>query len=197
MTTIVPDRFPNTVIDYYHKSENAGITGYKVVNAMNSLTFTTAALSANTLYAFPFVIPSGATVNEVAIFATTITTPTNIRLGIYDNVSDNTLYPSGAVWKSSQLSTAATGKLTDTPTELYLERGKLYWGTIVTDTNFTVRAVGLASLWPIYGTDNNFGTSQSVGVSYSFTYGTLPDNFAAGATETVTAQTALGMKLTN
>lgn len=142
-------------------------------------TTTTAAISANTLYAVPFYVPVSHTYPTINLSVTTGVGGTSIRLGIY---SDNAGYPGALVIDAGTISSAGVAVGTLTINQL-LSSG-WYWLVGVGDGAPTVRAISSSfSFGMLYFGQAAVDTSASaLGLSVAFTYATLPTTFPAGGT---------------
>lgn len=198
MTTIIPDKFATTPLDYYHEYNAGGITGYKIVNSLTASTLTSRSINASEMQAYPFVLPSGAQCDQIAVYVTTLGAPTFLRIGVYQNYSDNNLCPSGLMYDSGPRPIGATGKITTAPTGLYLEGGKVYWCAIVTSGNIDLKAVDWSASYSPFGADDNMSDNLQTGLGYTMN-SSLPLIFGENATPQaqLNLPIAFGMKLTS
>ena len=138
---------------------------------------------ANSLLAFPYVFEVPVTVYELAMYVTS-TGVNGFRFGLYDNYSEDILYPNKLLVDSGAQSGASTG-LKAAPAIIYLAAG-LYWFVSlfesVADPQFArfeaTNTHGYA--WANLGTPNvstNTLATPQLGWFISYTYGSLPEVF--------------------
>ncbi len=124
---------------------------YYTMSATGCTAPTTLALTANRLYAMPFLISGTHTFSRIAIAVSTLLAG-NARLGIYDNTTGD-VYPNARILDAGEVSTATTGLK-----ELVISGGwspapGLYWLVIVASSASTIRAVAVGDAMPILGLD--------------------------------------------
>jgi len=140
---------------------------------INGLALTTLAMTANRLYAIPFLCSEPLKIDQIAINVTTLAAG-SARLGVY--ADDRLIRPGRLVLDAGEVDTGATGVKTLSVT-LDLLRKQLYWLAIVANAAPTVRAPAAGSCYPIYGVDSSLGTAVGTHIYRAFTYGALPDPF--------------------
>ncbi len=178
---------------YQHVSGLSGISAYQVAGLANATALTAAAVSANTLYAVPFIAPAqGGAIDQLALNVTTLSAG-NVRLGIYDNVSPANLCPGALIVDGGAVSTGTTGVKTFS-VDVNLTAGKLYWLACVFSATPSVRVIAVGGLWPVLGV-TSLGTAPNVGLSYSFTYAALPSTYSTTPTALTAAVPALAYRL--
>lgn len=140
---------------------------------------TTGALTANRLYATPFICPTAITIDRIGLNVTTLLAG-KARVGIY---TDSAMYPSGLVsgTDAAELDTGTAGVKSNT-ISVGLSANTLYWLAICTNAGVTVRCFAVASMLPILGLSNALGTAQYLGMYASYTYAALPANYPATPT---------------
>lgn len=151
----------------------------------NATALTTAALTANVLYAMPLVLERRTTLNAIQINVTTSRASSNIRVGIY---SDNgNLNPANLIIDvGSQASTTTGIKTYTTGIPITLDAG-VYWLVCVSNSNPAIRGFAVAGLIPMLGLDAALGTAHGLGYSINFTFAPLPSTFPVVVTTILTA----------
>lgn len=146
---------------------------------------TQAIATVNSLRAFPFFVPKTAKFDRIAIRVTTAGTgPTpKSRLGIYED--NGTIYPGKLVLDAGEVSVSSTG-IKELVIDLTLKSGKLYW-LVQIGQDTTSLAVGAIpttdALATILGWDSSLSGTPPLGYAVAQTYGALPANYPAGATD--------------
>ncbi len=151
----------------------------------NSTALTTAAFTANVLYAMPLVLDRRTTINAIQINVTTSRASSNIRVGIY---SDNgNLNPVNLIIDAGSQASTTTGiKSYTTGIPVTLDAG-IYWLVCVSNSNPAIRGFAVAGLIPILGLDAGMGVTHGLGYSISFTFAVLPSTFPVVVTTILTA----------
>lgn len=137
------------------------------------------ALTANKLYAVPFVVARAMTFDRIAVQVTTLAAGSSIRLGIYNDGTN--LYPGALLLDAGEVSAATTGVKAITINQA-LTKG-LYWLALVSDGAPAI----YFSYWGWAGLGKvatNFSDEQYRYWSVSFTYAALPDPFTTGGSRT-------------
>jgi len=130
-------------------------------------------MTANTLYAVPFLAARNMTVDRIAVNIITPDAGKKARMGIYkDGVN---LYPGSLLLDAGEVDVGSGGVKAITINRS-LTRG-LYWLAIVSDGTPTVRAATNAST--ILGMNATHANTQT-GWSVAHNYAALPDPFTAG-----------------
>lgn len=146
---------------------------------------TQALASANSLRAFPFFVPKTMKFDRIAIRVTTLATGTTpkVRLGIYEDKGDGTVYPGALVLDAGEVDVNTTG-LKEITIDLTLKGGKLYWLTLVgQDTaSLVVAAIPAAdSIATFMGFDNGLTGTPYFGYAITQSYGALPATYPTGS----------------
>lgn len=158
-----------------HKLRSGRYYGGMISNPGVTTTF---AVSANTMYALPFVLYRKTTFSAISAQVTSLHA-SNMRMGIYADLDG---LPGGLVLDAGEVSAGSTG-VKDISVSLTLDPG-VYWLASVYAGTPTMRAAGFhtaaANLPDIagilgIGTPGTFDTR----VSASLTYGALPASFGA------------------
>jgi len=137
---------------------------------------TTGALTANRLYALPFIVPAGMTIDRIAINVTTLGTG-NARLGIYE---DSGLYPATRTLDAGEVSIASTGVKSITISQALTPGHK--WLVVVSNGTPTIRTFAVASLIPVLGYNNTLPVTPNLAIYGAYTYAALPATFPATPT---------------
>lgn len=137
--------------------------------------------SANSLRVFPFFVPKTMRFDRIAIRVSTAATGATprIRLGVYEDKGDGSVYPGGLVLDAGEVAVNTTG-LKELAIDLTLKGGKLYWLALVgQDTASLVVAATPAAdaLATFLGLDNAFSGTPYLGYAIVQAYGALPANF--------------------
>ena len=135
-------------------------------------------LSADILYATPFLVSQRRTIDSIQIYVTGAGAGgTQARLGIY--ASDSNLYPSDLILDAGLVSVATTGAKTIAISQVVSPQ--LLWMGVVTDGTPTIIAIGSNSYWSLLGIAvSTFYTHWQV----AHVFGALPDPFTGGGTKT-------------
>ena len=136
---------------------------------------TSAAITADKLYAIPFPVPRAMTWDRISIYVFTLDAGKSLRMGIYND--NGSLYPGTLLQDAGEVDVGTTG-MKEITIDQSLSKG-LYWLAFVSD--------GTPQFRRSYDFLNLLGSTgpQSTRAMYyrSFTYAALPDPFGAGATE--------------
>jgi hypothetical protein len=135
-------------------------------------------LTANTMFAVPFVCERGGTIDRIG-FATGGTASGNVRVGLYEATSRTDIRPGNLIYDSGNIAVTTNTSYKHTiPTPITLIPGELYWLVIEPSATTAVQSVPLAACEPIFGGDGsgNFPTAFGVGFTLANT-GALPSTF--------------------
>ena len=141
-----------------------------------------ATLADDTLMAVPFVVGRGCTIDRIGMEVTLLGVLSKARIGIYNATSPVNLYPSSLVVDSGELDTTSAGVKSATISQV-LKPG-LYWLAHLSDSTgglATVRTIGGAGCFPIFGTASTLPTESDLGLTVAQAYGALPSTFTASA----------------
>lgn len=146
------------------------------------------AITADTLYAVPFIAPSrGGTLDRIAVdVSVTGGGGVNMRLGIYNNTSNSNLYPSTLLLDAGAFTTSlGVHALTISQA---LTAGSLYWLALQSDGAPSVVGMNEASASHILGASSALtATVMATYLTVADAYGALPGTFpASGAHATGT-----------
>jgi len=170
-------------VERYHKAGTTTYTAWYAAGGANAVAMNTKTLVANTAYAIPFVAPDrGATVDRMEVYVTTGVAATNIRLGIYSNLSETGLYPGTLLVDAGAASSATSAtKITLTISQA-LTPGQLYWVVCVSNGAPTIRGISSNASLIDLGTADSSATTFTTHITATHAYGTLLTTFpTAGA----------------
>ena len=162
---------------------------YQLTSLANATALTTGAITANRLYAIPFLVSGTHTYTKIGIYVGTLSAG-NVRLGIYNNL-DGDVYPGALLLDAGVVDVGSTG-LKEVVISLQLQPG-LYWLALGGSSTPTLRAIAVAGAMPILGLDNAFNTTPGIGWYVAFTYAALPNPFTGGGTVQTAAQPAIAL----
>ncbi len=135
----------------------------------------TLAVSANTLYAIPFICGTEDRIADRIAMNATTGSAGNARLGIYDDTGN--LYPNNLILDAGTVDTTSAGVKTITISQtLYAD--KLYWLAIVLNATPILRALGNTSIFHPLGITSTLGVMNTQW-SVAFTYAALPNPFTS------------------
>ncbi len=146
----------------------------------------TKALSANTLYLVPLLIPQRQAYNAIGVYPT-VAVGVNARMGIYSDTggySGSLLLDAGAM----ALTASAQNNVSFTRT---IEAGA-YFAAIVTDAACTLTAPGASLHAYLHGLINLNSTAPLLSVSH--TYGALPVSFSSPTITESSTSILIGVK---
>lgn len=152
---------------------------YYPAGSTNGGTFT---LTANTLYAIPFVPLAKVTFTKLSVNVTTGVAATNGRIGVYANTA-GTLAPGALIAgsDSGSFSTATTGLKEITGLSIALNPG-FYWFAVMSSGAPTLTGCNGSVLAPlIYGMSSLSISANEFGYAASQSFGAMPATFPAGA----------------
>jgi hypothetical protein len=135
-------------IEDYQQTIGANPDQCYIANCRTGVALATLTLTANRTYWIPFVAPvRGGTLGDVRVQITTAAAGENIRVALYDCVSDGAdkpltsdFRPSGSALVSATQSTASTGTFV-LPFATPLTAGRLYWYCLMSSGAPAIRAV--------------------------------------------------------
>lgn len=164
---------------YKHATGGSGLTAHYIAGCNNSAALTTGAPALNTLFALPFIAPQRGGTADLIDFEVTTLAAGNARVGLYNNVADNNLYPNLLLADGGSVSVNTTG-VKSTVINVALNGGQLYWLAWVGGTAAaTLRCLNLANMPHILGVSAAGSAAPNVGIQVAFTFGALPSTFTA------------------
>jgi hypothetical protein len=151
--------------------------------AINQSAPTTLALTVNTLRAYPYVVTTPLTLDQLITEVSTAVASSTYRVALYADTGAT--YPGALIASTdaAQYSGASTGVQTGTPPgSITLSRG-LYWIAVNSGVACTLRAIPTAAIAPTLGWSATLGASgNGTGYTVAQTFGAMPSTFPAGAT---------------
>jgi len=139
------------------------------------------ALTANRLYAMPFVCPKGITIDRIGVYVSTLLAGA-ARLGIYaDAGGANTCYPGALLLDAGTIDTGSTGVKSISISQA-LAANTLYWLVLVANAAPSIYCIPVAGVINMLGHSSALGTAQNAGLYVSFTYAALPATFPSSPT---------------
>lgn len=169
-------------VESFRHCGGSSIESWYAVNKDNCAAGTTVATTLDTLVAVPFIAPArGGVLDRIGVnCAAGNSAGREIRIGLYNNVSDQRLfYPNSLLVDSGALSVATTGVKSATISQT-LNPGELYWAAYVTNHSTpTFRSFALSTTANLLGADSSLTTAIQRGYTYAYTYAALPATFTA------------------
>lgn len=173
-------------IDDFAKAGTTNYTAWYAAGLMTGVTLGTFTMTANRLYAMPFVSPRrGATIDDIEIYVTTGAVSTSAIMGLYTNSTESDLYPDELVAQGAvQLDTTTTAQKRTWNIAYTLIPGQLYWLAVVANGAPVIRGLSTNQAHYILGTASSANTTWTTHLYATHTYdGSLPSTFpTAGAT---------------
>lgn len=197
---ISKDWLPEASLDDFQKAGTTNYTAFYAAGAMTGTALSNWALTANRLYAIPFLSPRrGAVIDQLSAYVSTGVASTNIRFGLYNNKSESELYPDTLFYDAGAFTSTTTNQSRDaTGLALTLEPSKIYWAVIVGNGTPSLRAVAAGGGSYIMGLTATNVSAPTVGLYATFTYGALPATFpTAGFTANTNTHPTLFYKLSS
>lgn len=160
-------------ISYFRRTGNTYQRWYTM--PINALAMTVSgALTANRIYAHPFVVPKDITLDRIGVCVTTIVASGKLRLGIYDSLNG---LPNAKILDAGEVVTTTTGVKTIIINKTLLG-GNLYWLVAASNSaTHAFRVPALGGTINIMGVDVTLGTMVMTHNWAGFVYGILPATF--------------------
>jgi hypothetical protein len=160
-------------IEDYQQTTAANPDQCYIANCRTGVALTTLTLTANRTYWIPFVAPArGGTLQDVRVQITTAAASQNIRVALYNCVSNDDGSPSTSDFRpSGSAITSATQSMSDTGTFSFnfaqaLTAGRLYWYCIMSSGAGALRAVSTNEADMGLGWNIPSGTSAPSAITY-------------------------------
>lgn len=168
----------------YLKAGTTNYTAYYCANLASGVALTTKALVANRIYAMPYVAPDrGGTIDELEVYVTTGVAATNLRIGIYENLSEAGLYPGALLIDGGAFTSTTSSQKRTASISQALTPGELYWFSVLSDGAPTIRGGSTNQASHLLGTASSANTTYTTHLYANLTYAALPSTFpTAGAT---------------
>jgi hypothetical protein len=177
-------------IEDYQQTTGANPDQCYIANCRTGVALATLTLTANRTYWIPFVAPArGGTLEDVRLQITTAAAGQNIRIALYNCVSDGSgkpltsdFRPSGSAIVSATQSTASTGTFVFSFARA-LTAGRLYWYCLMSSGAPAIRAVST--------------NETDMGLGWQIPSGTTTPNAITYWYETITYSSGLPTKAGN
>lgn len=169
----------------YHRKIGTTTLERWYTSTCTATSLTTGALTANRLYALPFIVPHGATLDRIAINVTTLSAG-NVRLGIYNNNSNVGLYPGTLLTECGAVDVGSTGVKSISINQTLTDG--LYWLSLLSSSTPTIRCLAALTITPLLGYSSTLGSEVAgSGVYVSFSYASLPSSFPTSSPSVINA----------
>lgn len=152
-------------------AQTAGGNVWRVSPTLVELTASTAGVTADTLYAVPFVVGNSDTADRIGIDVQS-SAAGSVRLGIYNSSGGA---PSSLLLDAGTVSVSTTGQKNITISQA-LSPG-MYFLALVSDVAPTIAGIDETEMLWSYGLQSQVGSTQLNRISASHTYAALPDPF--------------------
>ena len=182
-----------------HVGGASGVAANMPAGAVSALTGTTLTLANNNFFALPFIAPPrGGILNRIGVYVSTGVASCEVRLGVYDSVSETNLYPNALLFDSGVLSIATSSVAAAAAMSLQLVPGKLYWAVLnanVPSGSPIIRALAVGGCAAIFGVDDTLSpTALQIGLGGTRTYAALPATFPASVAALTTVPPAISVR---
>ncbi len=134
----------------------------------------TQALGANLITLLPWLSPQQQCRITAMVFSTTAGGG-NARLGIYANLSKQTLYPGALLYDSGSKVVSGGPQAYALGTPIDVPPGTLLWLALANSAAITSQAYALAGAYPFLGLTTALGSAPQVGYQNAFAFAALPD----------------------
>lgn len=152
------------------------------VNVSGAIT-TTGTFTAGTLYAMPFVSPPrNSVLRRIACEVTTASSGENVRLGLYNNMTDDRdVYPGSLIADGGSVLATTTGVKSFGMIQ-ELKPGKIYWVVLNCSANIVCRGLAVGQIGSILGMASAATTALNAGITVASAFGAMPDPFPSSGT---------------
>jgi hypothetical protein len=172
-------------IDDFANAVTTNYTSWYAAGLMTGVTLGTFTMTANRLYAMPFVSPRrGATIDDIEIYVTTGAASTSAIMGLYTNSAENDLYPDELVAQGAvELDTTTNAQKRTWNIAYTLIPGQLYWLAVVANGAPVIRGISTNQTHYILGTASSANTTWTTHLYATHTYdSSLPSTFPKAGT---------------
>jgi hypothetical protein len=153
---------------------------YYAAGAVNCTALTALTLTANQIYAVPWLPQRSGIIDRLA-FNVTTAVANNAVMGLYANAAGS-LYPGALLVAGTPQSTGTIGAKLAAISQSIIA-SQIYWLVINAGAAIGIRAIPFAAVPPILGISDALGTSHATCALVARAYdGTLPSLFPSGAT---------------
>ena len=173
-----------------YRDKGAGTLGavyWYVANTVNANVLGTgSAITANRIYAVPYISGRGGTLDRITFRVTGSAASSTMRMGIYTNNADDTIYPGNLLADLGTVATTSTGMKAITISRA-LSASQLYWLVFVNDHGPSISYIPAADCTQLLGVDASSTTTfdtlknRNTHIRATFTYAALPSTFTDGS----------------
>lgn len=177
-----PSSTPTVSNKYFqHRAAGGGWSvWYKCNNSNQVVQSGNAACNINTLYAVPFVVPAGGTIDDVRMYVIGAGGG-NCRVGVYEATSITNLYPGALILDCGTFAVNAGGIKNIGGLSLALTGETLYWMAYNQSANWTSYGIGPTNADVTLGYDNTAANPGYHTCSVALAYAAMPAAFPGGA----------------
>jgi hypothetical protein len=147
--------------------------------------------SDSSLMVTPLIVTRACTLDRIRIMVTTAGDPgAKARLGIYNQVADNDLYPNALLVDGGELDITSTG-VKEATISLALNPGTYYCAITINESIpvHIIRGIPVGGQNPHWGSPAATGTASHGVLHVTQAYGALPSTFPSGGLPTTATQT--------
>ncbi len=177
-------------ISYYKRTGTTRERWYTVPHTCTAMTVSTA-LTANRIYAHPFVVAKTITLDRIAVNCTTLIASGKLRLGIYSSLNAE---PNSLILDAGEVDTSATGVKTLTINQ-QLTAGLYFLVAASNSATHAFRVPAIAATVNVVGVASSLGTAVMTHYYAAFTYGVLPATFPTPSDGTSLVYPAIFVRL--
>lgn len=191
---------PEASIDDFMKAGTTNYTALYVAGATNGTALTAITLTANRIYAIPFLAPRrGSVMDQLSVYVTTGVAATSVRFGLYNNTSESGLMPNALVYDAGTFTSTTTNQSRDaTGLAVSLEPSALYWAVVVSNGAIGVRGIAAGAAGFILGFTATNVSAVTTGLYANLTFGALPATFpTAGLTASTVSHPSAFFRLSS
>lgn len=177
----------NQRLSTFPKSKGSSLNRYYVpYGNTNASTSLTDAMTANTLYAYPFIVDEVLTVDVAGIKVQSTLASSQARIGLYKD--DGNFYPGALITEFTSGGafdcSTATFK-TVTSLSVTLQPGIVYWLAVVANDAVIIQTLNGGGTINYFGySSTNTTQTANVGYTVAHTFGVLPSTFTGGGSQT-------------
>ena len=190
---IISDGTNWNVLDYNKieqlETRRTGTTApnrYYIAGAINqSALATTAAVTANILYAMPFTVDRVLTIDSVGVHLTSQVSSSNVRMGIY---KDSNGVPHALVADLGTVGTTDPTGLKEITGLLQKLQPGMYWLAAVFSHTPSISFLSASAISSVFGVSS--AAAVNTGINASFTYAVLPSTYPTVVVSAATSQPA-------
>lgn len=178
--------FPAGIFDYQWAGTTT-LERWYFAGQITAVAGTTHTPAADTLFAYPWIFPQGATLDRIGANVTTLSATDKFHVGIYSAVSGGRMYPDALIVDSGELDPSSTGVKSATISQV-MTPGVLYFFVFLGKDSSTIyRAPSLNGMWNCLGVGSTLPTASGLGIFETQAYGALPSTFPNSAPAAITS----------